>query len=136
MAHAPIIVTPPAGQERACATRAASAMQLLAHPARLGILLYLAQCEQASVGDLETRVGVRQPTLSQQLGLLRAGGAVARVRRGRHAYYRLCDGAIARLVLALWPRPARIKALPAASPRAEARTADRAPATARPTIAR
>lgn len=34
------------------------------------------------VGDLETRLGIRQPTLSQQLGVLRNDGVVDTRREG------------------------------------------------------
>jgi ArsR family transcriptional regulator len=41
------------------------------------------------VGELETDVGVHQPTLSQQLGVLRDEGLVSTRRDGKAIYYRI-----------------------------------------------
>jgi DNA-binding transcriptional ArsR family regulator len=41
------------------------------------------------VGDLETASGVAQPTLSQQLGVLREEGLVATRREGKNIHYRI-----------------------------------------------
>ena len=45
------------------------------------------------VGDLEEILGILQPTLSQQLTVLRAQGMVCCRREGRHAYYSVCSPA-------------------------------------------
>ena len=43
------------------------------------------------VGDLETHLDIRQPTLSQQLGVLRNEGVVATRREGKNIYYSVAD---------------------------------------------
>ncbi len=59
-------------------------LKALANEDRLLILCQLTQGER-NVGELETMTGVRQPTLSQQLGILRDEGLVA-TRRGRQVH--------------------------------------------------
>jgi DNA-binding transcriptional ArsR family regulator len=39
------------------------------------------------VGELEAQLGIRQPTLSQQLGVLRESGLVATRREGKNIFY-------------------------------------------------
>ncbi len=43
------------------------------------------------VGDLEETTGIHQPTLSQQLGVLRAEGLAATRREGKQIFYSLAD---------------------------------------------
>ena len=52
---------------------AAALLKTLAHPARLMLACTLAEGE-FSVGELEQRLDIHQPTLSQQLGVLREAG--------------------------------------------------------------
>ena len=69
--------------------RAASALlKSLANPDRLLLLCQLAQGEKR-VGELEEIVGILQPTLSQQLGVLRDEGLVSTRREGKNIYYRI-----------------------------------------------
>jgi DNA-binding transcriptional ArsR family regulator len=75
---------------RAAATRAVAALKPLANEDRLLLLCQLTQGEQC-VGDLEEKLGIRQPTLSQQLGILRDQGLVATRRQGKNIYYRVID---------------------------------------------
>jgi len=42
-----------------------------------------------SVGELEELLNIQQPTLSQQLGVLRNEGFVATRRDGKYIYYRV-----------------------------------------------
>jgi DNA-binding transcriptional ArsR family regulator len=72
-----------ASAERACAL-----LKVLANTDRLILLCRLAQGEFC-VGELEADLGIRQPTLSQQLGVLRQEGLVDTRRQGKHVYYRL-----------------------------------------------
>ena len=51
------------------------------------LLCQLSQGEM-SVGELEASLGIMQPTLSQQLGVLREGLVDTR-REGKHIYYRV-----------------------------------------------
>lgn len=72
------------------AHRAASFLKSLTHPHRLMILCLLDHRE-LSVSELEERLGLRQPTLSQQLAKLRAEGLVETRRDGKYIYYRLAS---------------------------------------------
>lgn len=62
--------------------------QLLADPARLGILVRLAKGER-NVSGLRDELELPQPTVSHHLKLLRTAGLVARRRSGRFVLYRL-----------------------------------------------
>ena len=70
------------------AEEVASLLKTLAHPARLMLACTLAEGE-FSVGQLEDKLGIRQPTLSQQLGVLRNEGLVETRRDGKWMYYRV-----------------------------------------------
>jgi DNA-binding transcriptional ArsR family regulator len=61
-------------------------MKVLANPDRLMILCQLSQGEKR-VGELETLLGVVQPTLSQQLTVLREEQLVSTRREGKNIYY-------------------------------------------------
>lgn len=69
--------------EKACAL-----LKVLANADRLVLLCRLAQGEFC-VGELEEDLGIRQPTLSQQLTVLRTEGLVDTRRQGKHIYYQL-----------------------------------------------
>lgn len=71
---------------RAGASRAVGAIKLLANEERLLLLCQLSQGE-LSVSELEQATGIRQPTLSQQLGVLRAEGAIVPRRDGKRIFY-------------------------------------------------
>lgn len=81
---------------RVSADSACRMMKALSNPDRLLLLCQLAQGEMR-VGELEERVGVLQPTLSQQLGVLREEGLVSTRREGKSIYYCIAN----RQVLAL-----------------------------------
>ena len=68
----------------------AAYFQALSEPTRLEILNLLRQGER-NVGELEALTGVRQPTLSQQLGILRDEGLVATRREGKYIFYGLAS---------------------------------------------
>lgn len=72
------------------AGQAAGLLKLLANEDRLLLMCQLSQGE-ACVGDLELRLGIRQPTLSQQLGVLRTEGLVSTRREGKRIYYKVAD---------------------------------------------
>jgi len=80
----------PMARLRAAADEACRLMKALSNRDRLLLLCQLAQGEQ-SVGALEALVGVGQPTLSQQLGVLRDEGLVATRREGKHIHYRIAS---------------------------------------------
>ncbi|HEV7256936.1 MAG TPA: sulfite-sensing transcriptional repressor BigR [Bosea sp. (in: a-proteobacteria)] len=90
----------PADME-ARASEAASLLKTLAHPARLMLACTLAEGEYA-VGELEEKLGIRQPTLSQQLGVLRDAGVVETRREAKQIFYRLSEAKAARLIEALY----------------------------------
>jgi|SRR6516225_5799083 ArsR family transcriptional regulator len=73
--------------------QAVETLKLLGHPARLLLLCQLAQGEH-SVGELEAALDIHQPTLSQQLGLLRRQGAVSTRREGKNIHYQVSDPAL------------------------------------------
>ena len=73
---------------RASADDACRLMKTLSNRDRLLLLCQLAQGEQ-TVGALEALVGVGQPTLSQQLAVLRDEGLVATRREGKRIHYRV-----------------------------------------------
>jgi ArsR family transcriptional regulator, virulence genes transcriptional regulator len=68
------------------AKRASDFLKALAHESRLMMLCILAEGEK-SVSELEHELGLRQPTVSQQLARLRADGLVATRRDGKTIYY-------------------------------------------------
>ena len=78
---------------RAAAGQAVAALKLLANEDRLLLLCELSQGE-CCVGDLAGRTGIRQPTLSQQLAVLRAEGAVSTRRDGKRIHYGVADPAL------------------------------------------
>src|SRR5512142_2889978 len=72
------------------AKRASAFLKALAHESRLMILCILAEGEK-SVSELEEHLGLRQPTVSQQLARLRGDGLVATRRDGKTIYYSLAS---------------------------------------------
>ena len=72
------------------ARRASEFLKALAHESRLIMLCILADGEK-SVSELEYELGLRQPTVSQQLARLRADGLVATRRDGKTIYYSLAS---------------------------------------------
>jgi DNA-binding transcriptional ArsR family regulator len=75
---------------RQAAGQAVSALKALGNEDRLLLLCQLAQGEMC-VSDLEGALDIRQPTLSQQLGVLRNEGLVATRRDGKRIYYSVAD---------------------------------------------
>ena len=73
---------------RAAAGEVSRLMKALSNPDRLLLLCQLAQGEKR-VGELEELVGIVQPTLSQQLGVLRDEGLVSTRREGKNIHYRI-----------------------------------------------
>ncbi|CCG41407.1 ArsR/SmtB family transcription factor [Magnetospirillum molischianum] len=71
---------------RAAAAEATATLFALANETRLLLLCQLCKGEK-SVGELEALLDIHQPTLSQQLGVLRADGLVDTRREGKRIYY-------------------------------------------------
>ncbi len=72
------------------AKRACRFLRALANDNRLVILCSLADGEK-NVGELEGILGIRQPTLSQQLARLRADNLVHTRRESKQIYYSLAS---------------------------------------------
>jgi DNA-binding transcriptional ArsR family regulator len=83
------------------AGEAAALLKTLANQNRLMILCTLIEGEH-SVSELEELLGIHQPTLSQQLTVLRDAGIVATRRDAKHIFYRLTEDKATRLVMALY----------------------------------
>ncbi len=70
------------------AGQAAAWLKSLANPDRLLLLCLLVDGER-NVSELEALSGIRQPSLSQQLGVLREEGIVGTRRDGKFIFYRI-----------------------------------------------
>ncbi|GGY15882.1 ArsR/SmtB family transcription factor [Paludibacterium paludis] len=68
------------------ASRACALLKSLANEDRLLLLCQLVDGEK-TVSELERLTGIRQPTLSQQLGVLRNENLVSTRREGKWIYY-------------------------------------------------
>ncbi|TYK73862.1 helix-turn-helix transcriptional regulator [Comamonas sp. Z3] len=86
---------------RAHAGEAVAMLKLLGNEDRLLLLCQLAQQER-TVSELEQLTGVSQPTLSQQLGILRREGLVSTRREGKFIWYQLTDARALQLMQALY----------------------------------
>lgn len=75
---------------RASASLACTMLKILANEDRLLILCQLIQGAR-NVGELEEQLGIRQPTLSQQLTVLRDEGLVTTERNGKYIIYSLAS---------------------------------------------
>ncbi|MGE4124017.1 MAG: ArsR/SmtB family transcription factor [Pusillimonas sp.] len=73
---------------RVAADEACRVMKTLSNPDRLLLLCQLAGGEKC-VSDLEMLTGITQPTLSQQLGVLRTEGLVTTRRDGKKIFYQI-----------------------------------------------
>ncbi|WP_228242777.1 helix-turn-helix transcriptional regulator [Porphyrobacter sp. GA68] len=76
------------------------ALKALAHPLRLRVMRALIAAER-SVGQIEEAAGIGQPTLSQQLAVLRRAGLVRTRKEAKLVYYRIDETALADAVVAL-----------------------------------
>ncbi len=83
-------MSPPLGRRPDDATRAAEFLKRLGNPGRMAIVARLREGEM-TVAEMETELGLRQPSLSQQLADLRAGGIVEARREAKSVRYRLTD---------------------------------------------
>lgn len=82
---------------RKSAGEATSFLRILANEDRLLLLCHLTEGERC-VSDLEALTGIGQPTLSQQLGVLRAEGLVTTRRDGKYIFYTLGDPRVATML--------------------------------------
>jgi DNA-binding transcriptional ArsR family regulator len=72
------------------AAKACALLKVLANPDRLLLMCQLSQGELC-VSDLEEQLGIRQPTLSQQLGVLRDNALVETRREGKSIFYSIAS---------------------------------------------
>ena len=75
---------------RDAAAQACSLLKTLGNPERLILLCQLTQGEYC-VSELESMLGIQQPTLSQQLSVLREEEMVSTRREGKQIYYSLAS---------------------------------------------
>jgi ArsR family transcriptional regulator len=75
---------------QAAATQACGLLKVLANPDRLLLLCQLAQGEHC-VSELESALGILQPTLSRQLGVLREEQLVTTRREGKQIFYSIAS---------------------------------------------
>lgn len=88
MKHPSPVIDPEA--LRSAAGEAVGTLKVLANEDRLLLLCQLSQGEMC-VSDLEQALGIHQPTLSQQLGVLRSEGVVRTRRQGKSIFYSVAD---------------------------------------------
>jgi DNA-binding transcriptional ArsR family regulator len=69
----------------------------LSHPLRIRILDALREGE-VTVGDLTSRLGVEQSTLSQQLAILRIRNLIVARKSANNVFYSVRDSAVFRLL--------------------------------------
>ena len=94
---------------RDAAQSACALMKVLANPDRLLLLCELAEGEK-NVGELLEATGIQQPTLSQQLAVLREEALVDTRRDGKSIYYRLASAqalAVMQVLYQQFCQPAR-----------------------------
>ncbi len=75
---------------REAASQATSLLRALAQEDRLLLLCEISQGE-CCVSELEERLDLHQPSLSQHLGVLRNEGLVQTRRDGKRIYYSIAD---------------------------------------------
>jgi DNA-binding transcriptional ArsR family regulator len=75
---------------QAAATAACALLKTLGNRDRLLLLCQLSQGEYC-VSELESLLQIQQPTLSQQLGVLREEQLVATRREGKQIYYQIAS---------------------------------------------
>jgi len=86
---------------RRAAGDAVAALKVLANEDRLLLLCQLSLGEMC-VSELEEQLGIRQPTLSQQLGVLRTEGVVETRREGKQIFYSIADPALLDILAVLY----------------------------------
>ncbi|MEP3145328.1 ArsR/SmtB family transcription factor [Qipengyuania citrea] len=77
-----------------------AALKAVAHPVRLRILQTLSGAER-NVGEIDDAAEIGQPTLSQQLAVLRGAGLVATRKDAKLVYYRIDETKLGHVTAAL-----------------------------------
>lgn len=86
---------------RIAAREASATLRALANEDRLLLLCQLSQGEK-SVSELEELLDLRQPSLSQQLGVLRTEGLVNTRREGKRIFYSIADEKVLTLLSTMY----------------------------------
>ncbi len=88
------------------ATRTAELLTALADPARLRIVSMMAAAPDGALCgcEMESPLGLAQPTVSHHLKILREAGLIVGERRGRWVHYSLDSDRLAEVRDALSPR--------------------------------
>lgn len=86
---------------RASAREVSTVLSALANENRLLLLCQISQGEK-SVSELEELLDLHQPTLSQQLGVLRTEGLVSTRREGKRIHYSVTDQKLLTLLNTLY----------------------------------
>jgi ArsR family transcriptional regulator len=86
---------------RGAATEAVTALKVLANTDRLLLLCQLAQGEMC-VSELEEALDIHQPTLSQQLAVLRSEAVVSTRREGKNIFYSVADERLLEMLSVLY----------------------------------
>jgi DNA-binding transcriptional ArsR family regulator len=101
-------VVPPR-EMQAAAEEACRLMKALSNPDRLMILCELSRGERC-VGEIKDILGIVQPTLSQQLTVLRNEELVGTRREGKNIYYRVASPTALAVIRVLYERLCRGRA--------------------------
>jgi ArsR family transcriptional regulator len=88
-------------QMQVAAVKACALLKALGNADRLLLLCQLTQGEYC-VSELEAMLGIQQPTLSQQLGVLRDEKLVNTRREGKQIYYSLTSAEAAAVLQVLY----------------------------------
>ena len=86
---------------RSSANEAAALLRSLGNQDRLLLLCQLSQ-EELCVSEIEQRLSIHQPSLSQQLGVLRREGLVDTRRDGKRVYYQVADPKVLQILQTLY----------------------------------
>ena len=76
-------------------------LKVLANPERLKILCVLIDCE-LNVQEIQQATHIQQPTLSQQLTVLRRAKIVSTRREGKQIFYQLIDVKVLKIMKNLY----------------------------------
>lgn len=99
--HPPTLAPASAAALRDAAGEASALLRALSNPDRLMLLCEMVGAER-SVSELAEATGLQQPSLSQQLGVLRNEGLVDTRRDGKFILYRLASPEAARVLQLLY----------------------------------
>jgi len=88
-------------QLRERATDACKVLKIMSNPDRLLLLCQMMDVAR-NVSELESLTGIHQPTLSQQLAILRAEDFVETRREGKNIYYMLANPQVSALMHAMY----------------------------------